>query len=295
MSNEVEVATKSKKKEKKVKQVEKEESTERSKKKKKEQTDLTIDADGGSNTAEKRKKRRGHHEDDPENNEMDKKSTKKRKRRKTDDTSLTGAYTSGVIEPEGKANLDHEDDATREKDTGNKSESSKKKSSKESKKSKKERRRESASSLPNPEEDSTLTDKARAALSYAYARVSSSDSWKFNKAHQNWIVKHFFIPDAVPEKYVPIVVGYLAGCQGGVREHLIETCKKHLEPTTLSSDTATPAIPVDTEQQDEASAGRTVKFQLPSEADDSVPSQESEEALKTRARVLLNALGHTPS
>jgi len=99
-----------------------------------------------------------------------------------------------------------------------------------SKKSKKRRKDSKTSSdvsgFPDPSEDSSLSEKAQNALSNALLRIAYPDLWKFNKASQNWMVKNFWIPDALPEKYVPIVVGYLAGCEGGIRAKLADDCKK---------------------------------------------------------------------
>lgn len=63
------------------------------------------------------------------------------------------------------------------------------------------------------------------ALVYAYQfsqkdLVASDDpaAWKFSKARQNWLVRHIWYEDAVPEQYVPLVVHYSEGIKGGSRD-----------------------------------------------------------------------------
>ena len=65
-----------------------------------------------------------------------------------------------------------------------------------------------------------------AALAYAYQhadrhnpnRQTSSEEWKFSKARQNWLTRHIWYEDAVPVKYVDLVVHYLKSVQGGARD-----------------------------------------------------------------------------
>ena len=74
------------------------------------------------------------------------------------------------------------------------------------------------------------------ALTYIYSQSTSPDTWKFNKARQNWIIRNvwtskvwdedirelhlltYFSPFQVLEKYVPMVVDYLSKVQGQVKE-----------------------------------------------------------------------------
>lgn len=48
--------------------------------------------------------------------------------------------------------------------------------------------------------------------------LSEDDVWKFSKARQNWLVRHIWYEDAVPEQYVPLVLHYLESVKGGSRE-----------------------------------------------------------------------------
>ncbi|KLO12841.1 hypothetical protein SCHPADRAFT_398643 [Schizopora paradoxa] len=160
------------------------------------------------------------------------------------------------------------------------------------KKTKKQRRSDkssdsSVSGFPDPSEDSSLSEKAQNALSNALLRIAYPELWKFNKASQNWLMKNFWVPEAVrissscsfstsfvinklekvPEKYVPIVVGYLAGSEGGIRTKLIESCKEKSQ-----------ALP-ENEKAEESTPKSILKKDEPKSADTSV-----------RAAVLLKAL-----
>lgn len=130
------------------------------------------------------------------------KSTKKRKGKDVDDTV--------EVDEEVKVNVDAEN-------TKPIVESASKKKTKKQKRSD-----ESSDSLvsgfPDPSEDSSLTEKAqngaefvtfipakftfvtapfRSALSNALLRIAYPELWKFNKASQIWLVKNFWVPEAV--------------------------------------------------------------------------------------------------
>ncbi|KAF8450744.1 hypothetical protein L210DRAFT_2409621 [Boletus edulis BED1] len=94
---------------------------------------------------------------------------------------------------------------------------------------------------PDPAIDESLAEQSRRALSYAYERCRGIETWKFNKARQNWLLRNVWSEQAVsrglslpfnvvfrviqvPENYIPLVIGYLAGISGGAREKLIEEC-----------------------------------------------------------------------
>ena len=74
------------------------------------------------------------------------------------------------------------------------------------------------------------------ALIYIYSQFTSPETWKFNKARQNWIIRNVltskvrmrgssarYLPTnspllQVPEKHVPMVVEHLSKVQGRARE-----------------------------------------------------------------------------
>lgn len=49
------------------------------------------------------------------------------------------------------------------------------------------------------------------ALTYLTAHHNSPSTWKFNKAHQNYLVKHLFHHNLIPSKYDPALASYLKG------------------------------------------------------------------------------------
>ncbi|KAH8113387.1 hypothetical protein DFH11DRAFT_340915 [Phellopilus nigrolimitatus] len=176
--------------------------------------------------------------------------------------------------------------------SGSDSTSKEKKKHEEKKRDKKARKKETASSsLLNPADDAELTDKARGALSYAHTRLSASDGWKFNKAHQNWIVKHVFSCNDIPEKYFPVVTAYLSGCQGGVRDNLVQNCSKQLDasPEVCSAPDSTPTpVPAPSALTEDTEAE-------PLKLASKIPSPATQEAIKARARTLLEVLGSSSS
>jgi len=60
--------------------------------------------------------------------------------------------------------------------------------------------------------------------------------WKFNKARQNWLVRHVWDPAVLPDKDFKNVRKYLKTTQGAVRKELIEQCN-----AVVSNDVSEPA------------------------------------------------------
>ncbi|KAL5488164.1 hypothetical protein ACEPAI_6272 [Sanghuangporus weigelae] len=221
------------------------------------------------------------------------KRKKKHKKRKGDDAS--DANSGVVAEPDTHKNKakSKEDSSKSEDKAQNDGEAivtKKKMSDKESrKKSKNSHKKDSdTSSSPTPRDDTTLSDKGREALSYAYTRFASPSSWKFNKAYQNWIVRHFFSLDAIPDTYVSVVVKYLTGCQGGVRQNLVQACNKHLEVPASSQD-PDPATPLDSAKLANQPAVTDSSMDSPRPSNGAL-STRSQEGIRRRADTLLKAL-----
>ncbi|KAL4265601.1 hypothetical protein AB1N83_000148 [Pleurotus pulmonarius] len=80
-------------------------------------------------------------------------------------------------------------------------------------------------SKPDPSEDETLSEQARKALIYAHSYIRYPDSWKFNKARQNWLIRNIWSEEMIPETYFPMSMKYLSSVKGGIREALIQACK----------------------------------------------------------------------
>ncbi|KAJ8698011.1 hypothetical protein PTI98_004775 [Pleurotus ostreatus] len=73
-------------------------------------------------------------------------------------------------------------------------------------------------SKPDPSEDEALSEQARKALIYAHSYVRYPDSWKFNKARQNWLIRNIWSDELIPETYFPMSIKYLSSVKGGIRE-----------------------------------------------------------------------------
>lgn len=89
----------------------------------------------------------------------------------------------------------------------------------------KKRKKSKRSIYPDPSDDPDLTEQSRKALVYIYSQHTSPETWKFNKARQNWIIRNIW-SSKIQEKYVTMLVEYLSKVQGRVRETIIESCKE---------------------------------------------------------------------
>ncbi|PVH84551.1 hypothetical protein DL98DRAFT_512447 [Cadophora sp. DSE1049] len=67
------------------------------------------------------------------------------------------------------------------------------------------------------------TPSSRPFLQYLRQYCESRDSWKFNKNHQNHLLKHAFNIEVVPSDHVYFLYEYVKGLQGGVRTRLRDT------------------------------------------------------------------------
>ncbi|KAJ7068041.1 hypothetical protein C8F01DRAFT_1116652 [Mycena amicta] len=83
--------------------------------------------------------------------------------------------------------------------------------------------------LPDPAEDSALSEQASKALSYAFLQFRKPAKWKFSKGHQNWLIRNYW---TIPDAYNELTVLYLAKVEGGVRTRLIEQCQTKLSEST---------------------------------------------------------------
>jgi len=68
----------------------------------------------------------------------------------------------------------------------------------------------------------TQPSKPKFAPFLEYLKIYHEDraNWKFNKAHQNHLLKHIFDVQVIPSQYVHQVYAYVRGLQGGVRTRL---------------------------------------------------------------------------
>lgn len=68
-----------------------------------------------------------------------------------------------------------------------------------------------------------LTSSSRPFLKYLKQYTEARDSWKFNKNHQNHLLKHAFNLEVVPSDHIHLLYEYVKGLQGGVRTRLRDT------------------------------------------------------------------------
>lgn len=77
---------------------------------------------------------------------------------------------------------------------------------------------------PKSEELSKIVKSAnpssRPYLQYLRQYHESRDTWKFNKNHQTYLLKHVFDIDIIPSDHAHLICPYVQGLQGGVRTRL---------------------------------------------------------------------------
>lgn len=73
-------------------------------------------------------------------------------------------------------------------------------------------------------EPTTLDD--RPFLRYLKNYCEERETWKFNKNHQNHLIKHAFDNDTIPSSYTSHLFQYIRGLQGGVRTRLRDAALK---------------------------------------------------------------------
>ncbi|CZT44112.1 related to SRP40 Suppressor of mutant AC40 of RNA polymerase I and III [Rhynchosporium secalis] len=61
---------------------------------------------------------------------------------------------------------------------------------------------------------------SRPFLQYLRQYCESKESWKFNKNHQNHLLKHAFDVESIPSDHIHFLYEYVKGLQGGVRTRL---------------------------------------------------------------------------
>ncbi|KAF9221940.1 hypothetical protein BS17DRAFT_809654 [Gyrodon lividus] len=102
--------------------------------------------------------------------------------------------------------------------------------------------------FPDPTKDGSLAEQNCKALSYAYERFRDPQSWKFNKARQNWLIRNVWSEKAIPENYVPLLTKYLADIKGSARQKLIDSCHLKVSPIVVAPmDGGQPHDSIDTE------------------------------------------------
>jgi hypothetical protein len=67
------------------------------------------------------------------------------------------------------------------------------------------------------------TAPSRPFLQYLRQYCESKDTWKFNKNHQNHLIRSIFSIEAIPSDHAHFIYQYVRGLQGGVRDRLRDT------------------------------------------------------------------------
>lgn len=79
------------------------------------------------------------------------------------------------------------------------------------------------------------------ALAYLRQYHDSRDTWKFNKNHQKFIIKHAFDTTKIPWEYHEVLLHYISGIQGGVRTRLRDEALKFKVQDQEAGDLGFPA------------------------------------------------------
>ncbi|KZT26964.1 hypothetical protein NEOLEDRAFT_1240628 [Neolentinus lepideus HHB14362 ss-1] len=158
-------------------------------------------------------------------------------------------------------------------------------------KSKKRKHSKKDTGYPDPTEDSTLSEQASKALNYARSQFSNPDTWKFNKARQNWLTRNVWSAESIPDTYMPLVTRYLSKVQGGVRENLLKVCNATLAasvPSVLTAESVEKSplksiLKSSSAAKDEEAAANAVE-------QSAQPSILTDQTKRFRAEALLQAL-----
>lgn len=146
-------------------------------------------------------------------------------------------------------------------------------------------------------QEAGLSEPAKKAIFYAqlYAaqQAGAQDVWKFNKARQGWLLRNYF--EGVPEKYVPVVAGYLKTVVGGGRKTLEEKAREYVDaPVPKAAEEAKEGE----EKGEGEGEGKGEGGEKEGESDKKDGEETKEEKVdpevietrRTRARLLLDAM-----
>ncbi|TFK56100.1 hypothetical protein OE88DRAFT_1652705 [Heliocybe sulcata] len=289
---------------------EKEDRKEKKKKRKVEEEGWASVEDRGE---EKKKKKRSRHDDEAAEVAADgepaeeaveasaEPTMKKRKHKRKDTDADIPAPPEGLVEDvkKSKKKLRSKENALEDKEAPVEKKKHKKSTSDthgdeeegERSKSKKRKRSKNHTTYPDPAEDGSPSEQASKALGYARSQFSDPETWKFNKARQNWLIRNVWSIESVPDAYMPLVAHYLSKVQGGVRENLLEVCSKTL--------TAAGPSDIIAELSEKPPLKSILKTSKPAEGEQATPSAVEQpepfapavdEIKCARAQVLLQAL-----
>ena len=137
------------------------------------------------------------------------------------------------------------------------------------KRPKREKQKKSAETKSEAQKDENYIHPA---LEYLLEHHTSPNTWKFNKAKQNFIIKHIFDLQTIPARFNTALKGYIRGLQGTlVRTRIKEEIKKVREEdekalNAMEATEETPVKGLDSQSQ-KSLFGNTVEIRLAREKD----------------------------
>ncbi|KAG6911730.1 hypothetical protein DXG01_007980 [Tephrocybe rancida] len=193
---------------------------------------------------------------------------------------------------EAEVSVDEDNEQIDEEKSGKKS----KKKSKRAKKTEPEptttldvapkKKRKNKTGFSDPSEDASLSEQSQKCLSYAFLQFHRPSKWKFNKARQNWLIRNIWSKEMVPEDHLPLLFGYLAKVQGGVRENLLQSCRTALEKPKIEAPSSDSTVPGEDAPTDPTPAPSAPPAPTPTEAN---------HTKATRAQALIDLLASSDS
>ncbi|CDH53464.1 predicted protein [Lichtheimia corymbifera JMRC:FSU:9682] len=73
-------------------------------------------------------------------------------------------------------------------------------------------------------------------ITYLRQFHSDRESWKFNKVHQTWLLKHMYDLDTIEQSDFDILVEYLKGLKGAARDRTLTQAQDMIPPETTDFD-----------------------------------------------------------
>ncbi|KAL7410287.1 hypothetical protein BDY24DRAFT_180684 [Mrakia frigida] len=125
----------------------------------------------------------------------------------------------------------------------------------------------------------------------AYSQTIQNTYLKFQKARQNFLLRHIYNENEIPEEYLPLVLAYLKTVKGGSRDSLIASANLILNPPPAPTPAAPTTAVNDAEPTPVADASAVVEPEVVEEEEEE--TEEEKEVKRSRAKALLEILGET--
>ncbi|CDS12268.1 hypothetical protein LRAMOSA04463 [Lichtheimia ramosa] len=117
-------------------------------------------------------------------------------------------------------------------------------------------------------------------ITYLRQFHSDRDTWKFNKVHQTWLLKHMYDLDTIEQSDFDILVEYLKGLKGAARQRTLTQAQDMIPPETTDFD----------QPEFDAEAALAAVAPQPVAAAPTTANQENDTPVVKRARAVVNAL-----